>query len=77
VTEEERKIFAAIDNYQWDDLDDEAEEDVSIRGFDYAFTDAMDPQEHAKDVEGLLSCLGVQTEDASQPWERVLLKLFE
>lgn len=74
---EEDETFVAMDDHQWDGLDDEEEEDVSIRGFDNAFTDAMNPDEHAQDVEGLLSCLGVQTEDSSLPWERVLLHLFD
>ena len=77
MAEPEDDMFAAIDNYKWNDLDDEEEENVSMLGFDNAFTDAMDPEQHAKDVEGLLSYLGVQAEDPSQPWERALLGLYD
>jgi hypothetical protein len=72
--EHEDDMFTAIDNYEWDDLDDEAEENVTVLGFDNAFTDAMDPDQHAKDVDGLLSYLGVPAGDPNEPWERVLLK---
>ncbi|KAJ5628632.1 hypothetical protein N7490_010860 [Penicillium lividum] len=77
TTEHEDEMFAAIDNYKWDDLDDEEEEKNTIMGFDHAFTDAMDPDLHAKDVEGLLSYLGVQAEDPSEPWDKVLLNLYD
>lgn len=60
----------------WGEAEDKEEETLSIRGFSDAYSDAMDPGQHAINVEGLLSYLGVQLDDTSISWEAVLLELF-